>query len=189
MSEENNRSSQHSLFTLFRFGAENGVYVGIVLSLCALCLFCSMEYPVLSLLIFPLLLVLIILLTWLLARMARENPAFRLTSPLWMCGIVTFICGSLITALFSAVYMIYVSPGFIERYFMFTLEILSQSTDTAVKGEYDRLLSMGSALPSSMEFVSTMFWTTSFFGSILSLVLALILPRTSLVVPKNKKVD
>ena len=33
-------------------------------------------------------------------------------------------------------------------------------------------------IPTPMEFVSSMFWATGFFGSLLSLVLALILPHT-----------
>lgn len=173
------------LGTLVRLGSEGGVWVGVLLCLCACSLFASISRPEVSLLIFPLMLGFAPLEVWLMRKVALRNPAFRSLSPLWLYGIVTFISGALIAALFSAVYMIYISPGFINRYFEFSLDILSQSTDAGMKAQYEAMKDAGGTLPSTMEFVSSMFWSVAFCGSLFSLILAAILPRTRLIYPKS----
>lgn len=170
---------------IYRLGAGSGVWMGLAFCLLAVCFFASVKVPDLSVLLFVLVLLIIPLEIFLMRRFALRSPSFRSVSALWMFGIVTFICGSLIAALFSAVYMIYIEPGFIHHYFDHTLDLLKQTGNT---DQYETLQTFRNVLPGPMDFVETMFWTSTFFGSVLSLLLALLLPFTKLIIPKSSEV-
>lgn len=162
----------------FSYAAHAGLPMGIYLSVLSLCVLASLRLDFLPMLILPLLIGVPVILFFMMRRTAADNPSLRRLSPLWLMGIYTFIFGSLICALVSNLYIMMVEPDFVARYLEQTIINMESLSDA---GEFDAQISMmrealaKNTLPGSMQFVSTMAWSTCFFGSILSLLIAAIL--------------
>lgn len=116
-----------------------------------------------------------VVLIVMMRSLLRQRPDLARFSPLWLFGIYCFIFASLICSLFTGCYLIFVEPHF-----------LSTSLSNAVAGikaagleaEFSSQILMmetaieKKAIPAPMQFVSSMAWTTCFFGSMLSMAAA-----------------
>lgn len=174
---------------IIRSGAENGLWIGGVYTLSAVSFFLSLSVPFTSLLVFPLLFAVIPVAVWRLIRIGRISSLHARTASLWMAGIVMFICGALIACLVSAIWMLYIHPGFLSQYMDYTMQLIRQSDMQMPQESIRQLEMMASTFPSPMKIVDAIFWSSSFIGSIISLVLALILPRTKYLVTKPLTTD
>lgn len=167
--------------SIYKYAAEAGLPVGLYLTLMAILLFVSIKIESATSLIFLLAAGFPFLLGYRMRRIAIAEPAYMKVSALWLGGIYTVIFGSLICALFSGIYLVFVDPGFINAMVMSAVYSLEGSP---VAPEHSATISLmrdavdAHLLPTGMEFVSTMGWLTCFSGSVLSLILSLIIVKT-----------
>lgn len=169
--------------SVYRFGADNGIWMGIYLTLISVCFLMSVRLPILSMLIFPLLLGVPAVLYVLLRKVVKSEPGYCRVPAMWVCGIWIFVFGSLICGLISALWIILFDPDFIQQYFRNSIAMMEQTNlKSAYASEIAQLKQAlrSGTLPSPMEFVFTMIWSTSFFGSLLSLVVGWLICRIKL---------
>lgn len=169
-----------SLGPLFHASARQGLVYGVVFTAMSACLLGCLSVPALSLLSVLLGAGAFLYLPASLARVARRHPAYCSFPALWMSGIVQFICGALICSLLTSVFLLYVSPGFLGAYFHEMVRQVNELQAAATLNSQLSTLNSPLPLPSVMDFVSAMFWATSFSGSMLGLVLGAVLPRSPL---------
>lgn len=168
--------------SIYKFASESGLPVGLYLSLMSACLLLSVRVPALPLLILPLAIGFPFILWWQMKRIVREETSYNRFSSLWLGGIYTVIFGTLICMFLSAFYIVVFEPNFVGLYINNALDAVESSPLAAEYESSTRLMREAleaHILPSGFEFLSTMAWTTCFVGSILSLVLALIMSRSS----------
>lgn len=166
--------------SVYKYAAEAGVPLGLYLTLISGCFLLSVKYEFLSMLIFPLVIVFPFVLGGFMRRLARVEPAYARFSPMWLFGIYSVLSGTLICALFSALYLMFVDPSFMVVYVENAIATIEASP---MAGQYASTVDMmrqaidNHMLPSGLQLVTTMGWFTCFSGSILSLFLALILSQ------------
>ncbi len=166
--------------SIYKYAAEAGVPMGLYLTAMSACLLLSLHIPQLPMLMFPLFIGLPFLTAFLLKRIGNDNPSYMKVSALWLAGIYTYIFGSLICCLLSALYVVFVEPAFVASYMQMAIDTISRSPEA---GQYAASVEvMQKAIdshlaPSGLEFVSAMAWSTSFLGSFISLFVAWFLTR------------
>lgn len=169
--------------SVYSCAAESGLYAGAYLCMLAGLFFMSLRVPLAGAAILPAGLGFPMLLLWQMRRWVRGNPAYGKIWTLWLGGIYTCIFGSLIAALFSAVMLLFVVPGFLSQYLMQAAEVLAASPaagDYELEIEVARRAAERGMVPSPLNFAMTMAWATSFSGSLLSLALAAWISRGGL---------
>ena len=167
--------------SIYKYAAEAGLPIGLLLTAMSACMLMGLRYEALTSLVIPLAIFFPVALWFVLRRIAKKEPDYMKVSALWLGGIYTVIFGTIICMLFSAVYIFYVEPGFVYEYVTSAIESLEGSpmreqyaaTTALMREAIDARI-----LPSGIEFVTTMGWSTCFFGSILSLILATIIVNT-----------
>ncbi|MCH5242564.1 MAG: DUF4199 domain-containing protein [Muribaculaceae bacterium] len=168
--------------SIYKYASEAGLPAGLYLTIMSACLLLSVKFPGLPLVLFPLALGFPFILWMLMKRISREEPSYNKFSSLWLGGIYTVIFGSLICMFLSAIYIVVFEPGFVQLYVSNAIQAVEstpmadqyQPTIRLMKEAMDAHL-----LPSGLEFLTSMAWLTCFVGSILSLVLALIMSKSS----------
>lgn len=166
--------------SIYRYAAEAGLPVGIYLTAMSACMLLGLHYSMLISLLLPLALLFPIILGFFIHQIAKKEPDYLKVSALWLGGIYTVIFGTIICMLFSACYIFFVEPGFVYEYVISAIESIESSP---MKEEYAATTALmrdainARILPSGIEFITTMGWTTCFFGSILSLVIAMIIVK------------
>lgn len=161
--------------SVYKYASEAGIYAGLWLCALAACFLFSLRLPILNWCMFPLILGLPLCLAWLMRRLVISEPQYATFSSLWLFGIYTMIFGSLICALFSAVVLIYVEPGFLTRYLTEAIRAAENSPDADQLASHTQLLKeaiKSGMIPSPMNFVTSMMWASAFTGSIVSMFLA-----------------
>lgn len=161
--------------SVYRYAAGAGRWLGLYLTAAAFCFLLGNRFPQLPLLSVPLLLGVPFVMLLLMKPVVKETPQYLRFSPLWLFGIYTFIFASLICALFMALYLMFIEPHFI------TTSLANAAASIRAAGlesqfaeqlsVIDMALSRG-AVPSPMQLVAAMAWTTCFGGSVLSMALA-----------------
>lgn len=166
--------------SVYRFGADNGVWMGLYLTLMSSCLLLSIKIQTLILLLIPLALGVPVVLYFLMKRIYDTSPHYRKVSALWLSGIWTFIFGALICGFVTATWLLLFDPTFIHEYFRNSIETIKatpiQAGYTAEIRQLEHVLETG-RVPSPMEFAFSMMWSTAFFGSLLSLIVSLLMMR------------
>lgn len=168
--------------SVYKFAAEAGVPVGLYLTVISSCFLLSLRVPQLQNMVLPLITIFPFIIAFLMKKMAKACPAYSRFSPLWLFGIYSVIFGTLICMLFSLIYVVFVEPAFIVSFagrMITELETSPTPEKYAVTVDMIRHAIDSHQLPSGVQFVTTMGWLTCFSGSILSLILALIISRTS----------
>lgn len=168
--------------SIYKYAAEAGVPIGLYLTLMSACLLLSVKVQILPMLILPLGLGFPVVLWSLMKRISKAEPSYNKFSSLWLGGIYTVIFGTLICMFFSALYIVGVEPGFVHLYISNAIEAVESA---GLAGEYEPTITLmkeameAHLLPSGMQFLMSMAWFTCFSGSILSLIISLIMTRTS----------
>lgn len=164
--------------SVYRYGAEYGRWVGIYLIIMSACFMASLHFPACMLVMAVMLACLPFVLYRYLRRMYLEAPQNRSFAALWMGGIMTVICASLICALVTAAWLLTVQPHFFEEYLAMAIKVGENAPDASRYAEQIEVLKKGldgGLAPSPMRFVLSMIWSTVFLGSILSMACAWIL--------------
>lgn len=172
----------------YRQGADTGFYFGLYLSALFFAMAYSVNFPVLSIVSFILMLgVPVIIYRWLRIYYCRLY-GHALFSALWMYGIMIFLCGSLIAAAVSVIYMKWIHPDFMTEQIDASLAILDSSPLPQAKetAETMRLLREHGMLPGPVEISIRMISFNVFTGSMLSALMAL-LARARGYRPQNKQ--
>lgn len=163
---------------LIKFASEQGLYMGLYLTLMSACIVLSTSYPQLPMLLLPLSLFLPLVLWRLLKPTIAADADNAAISPLWLTGIYIFIFATLICGLLTAGYLNFFHPTFVIDYVQQAINTVENSPMAAAFA--DQLAVMNDAIarkavPTFMEFVFSMMWSSAFFGSIISLIVALVM--------------
>ena len=100
-------------------------------------------------------------------------------SHLWMFGIFLFFFASLLSGVAEYVYYRYINPTYIEMQMAAVLDLIEKMTQ-AQDSEMLQVMRDGLAkggAPSPIEMVFQTIWANVFFGSLLSIIIALIVSR------------
>lgn len=166
--------------SIYKYASEAGVPVGLYLTLMSACLLLSVRIPALPMFLLPLCIGFPFVLWVSMKKIAREEPSYNKFSSLWLGGIYSVIFGTLICMFISALYLVLIEPNFIGLYINNALTAIENS---GMYDQYEAAVAMmhkaieAHILPSGFEFLTMMAWTTCFFGSLLSLCLALIISK------------
>lgn len=170
--------------SIYKYAAEAGLPVGIYLTAMSACMLMGIRHESLTAFLMPLAIGFPVLLWFILRKIAKAEPEYLKVSALWLGGIYTVIFGTIICMLFSACYIFYVEPGFVYEYAMTAINAMESAPMKEQYAATSMLLRdaiEARILPSGIEFVTTMGWSTCFFGSMLSLILA------AIIVGRNKR--
>ena len=174
---EQNDNQPGTDYSPFRRGAEDGVLFGVYLGALSVCMLAGLRLPVLEVLF----LILAVGVPFYCFRRQRRSyvaAGGTLTlAPLWMQGIVMFICGSSIMALVMMVYLQWIDPDYMAYLKAMVTESVALDPEAfAASGlkpaDIDNLFS----IITPAKFAVEMLWLSIFTGSILSLLMAVIVP-------------
>lgn len=113
---------------------------------------------------------------WLLRRKFIESEGKTPFSGIWLHGIIFFFCGSLIMAITAYVYLRYINTNFIVEQIHLLSNTYSQlgtPEAEAFAHQFERLIEYH-LVPSAIQMAFSLVWFCSFFGSMLSLILSII---------------
>lgn len=161
---------------VYREGAYKGIYTGIYLCLIFLSGVLSAYFPLLSGVSLALIVGIPFFVYKIMAYVHRKYFCLADFSALWMLGISLFLSGSLICAVISYVYLQYLDPDYIATQVQAVQKAYSKSNtlkDSTIS-EYLDIMVKNRFYPSAIDVSIEMLWITTFFGSILSMVLALL---------------
>lgn len=158
-----------------------GLPLGLLLTAASACFILMQRIPFLATFILLILAFIPFFVYRGMKRLADGGGAFGRLATLWVFGIYSFIFGTLVCSLISAFYLVVFDPSFVYDSMNAAIDSLKSVPDAAsvyaeqidvMQRAIDRHL-----LPSPMEFVISMGWSSSFFGSMLSLPLAFLVSR------------
>lgn len=172
----------------FRRGADDGIIMGLLLVAVFFTGTLSFSYTLASDLTPILMLAGVPLLTYFLLRRSyvRDN-GMTLFSSLWMQGIVTFFCGSLILAIVMYVYMRWGNPGFMREMVSRMSEFYDSIPETPQSREVSQIFHTmldENVFPSAINVAIESIWLGVFSGSLLSMLAALA-ARARRVIPRS----
>lgn len=176
--------------SVYRHAARYGLPVGLYLSLASACLIFSLRSALASLLALPVTAAFPVVIGFCIIRFARNNPDHRKVAALWVFGIYTTIFATLICALLTAFYLLLFDPGFIREYITESARLLEASpmaADYSAQTAALKRISESHAVPTPMQFVASMGWSTCFLGSMISLPFAFIASRTGRWMPQRMR--
>lgn len=170
--------------SVFRRGAEDGIWFGLYLSVLFFLSAIAINYPLLGHIATFMALAVPVYTFMTLRRGFIENGYFYTFSEVWTHGLTLFLCGSLIMALTMVVYMTWINPSFIfdqcqlaiTAYKQIGGEMGNQVADTLETAMKQHLL------PSPISLAGNLISLGVFSGSILSMILA---PFIRLARPKQ----
>lgn len=170
-----NNSPERSVYSV---GASDGLWTGLAMGACVLCMVLSTKIMWLSTIGLALF-VATPYLAWRLLRRGWVNgwvpPTF---SAVWLHGICMFLFGGLIMALIMYVSIRFVVPGWIELQTRVAIERLEADPTTLSQARIlNNILETGQ-LPSAIYTAVSSIWLVAFTGSLWSMVFAFILART-----------
>lgn len=172
----------------FRRGADDGIIMGLLLVAVFFTGTLSFSHTLASDLTPILMLAGVPLLTYFLLRRSyvRDN-GMTLFSSLWMQGIVTFFCGSLILAIVMYVYMRWGNPGFMREMVIRMSEFYDSMPETPQSREVSQIFHTmldENVFPSAINVAIESIWLGVFSGSLLSMLAALA-ARARRVIPRS----
>lgn len=172
----------------YRNGADRGALLGILLSVMFLASVYAEHIPFLSLISA---FIFISVPFWVYRWLRKTYVAFSGTpslSMLWMQGIVTFTCASLILALVATLYMRLIEPDFIHSMVHKAIDFYSAMPDKQSQQVAQLLTNMinAHAVPSAVYIALEMVWLGIFSGSLLSLLLSLLVRARPVTPPRFK---
>lgn len=168
--------------SVYRRGADDGLWFGIYLSVVLLSSFCSLTVAsALGWLSMIMAVSVPLVVYFCLKRSYRQDNYRSQFSMLWLHGICIFFFGGLIMALTAYVYMRFVNPSFYSDVFDMLLKVYEQSGVSADDPNYMMLAKINEAkmFPTAGESAMELLMSSVFTGSILSMLIALIVRATS----------
>lgn len=174
-------------YALFRRGADDGFLLGLYFSALFFAMVYSMTVPLLSMAALALMAGVPVVIYKFLRRSYVADYGTTRFSALWMQGIVTFFCGSLILALVSFVFMRWIEPDYIESVMRQVVEVYGGASWPQGREAADVLQHALDAglVPRAIQVSMELLWTGVFTGSILSIVVSLIVQARRVVPRRN----
>lgn len=168
--------SNISLQSLLHESLRQATLLALPICLLSACVLGCTSFPGLNVLALPVMIAVPLVLTHGMARVAALGPDYIKVASLWMSGIIQFIGASLICSLLTALFLT-LHPGFLSNYFHTAFDIIAEAGGAFPKGigDPDKII-----IPTPMQYVGTMFWATSFLGSITSMICGALLPHISI---------
>lgn len=162
--------------SVYQTGANDGWKMGLWLTTVFLLQAIGLDYPVL-LIVGNLLMLCTPFIAYRLLRRAFTGAGGVSTfSGIWLHGIIFFLCGSLIMAAAAYVYLRYINTDFIVNQIHLisnTYRQLDTPESEALANQFERIIEYH-LVPSAIQMSFSLIWFCSFFGSMLSLILAII---------------
>ena len=160
----------------YRRGADDGLPFGILLSAMFFAAVFSTAVPLLSVVSMILFLSVPFIIYTFLRRSYINDLYTTQLSSLWMQGIMTFLCGCLISGLAAVIYLKWINPDFIADRVQEAIDFYSESGWKQGEEMADMLRRMVSAhiIPTPIQIVIEMIWLGVFSGSLLSLLMAVL---------------
>lgn len=173
--------------SVYRYGAEYGVWFGIYLTLMALAIIYGFSQYTLLLVAMAMFVATPAVIYPMMRRYRTHMHGFAPFASLWMLGLMIFLFGSLICGTVTYVWMQYVMPTFIYDQVVAAIEIYKTvpGDSAAEMVSIMETIIEHHALPSAMEVVVQMVMLTTFLGSLVSMALAFILGMRR-IPPKNR---
>ncbi len=160
----------------YRRGADDGFIFGVMLCVMFFAGVFSVSAPVLSVVALIIFIAVPFVIYTFLRRAYITDLYTTQLSSLWMQGIMTFICGSLIAGLVAVVYLKWINPDFIADRLQEAIDFYSGSGWQQGEEMADLLKNMVKAhvVPTPIQIVIEMIWLGVFSGSLLSLLMAVL---------------
>lgn len=179
-SPENPTTSQpHSLYER---AAINGLWMGLYFTLLFLAMVGSMRWGLMNLLVILMVSATPCLIFMQLRRTHVAARGLESMSGLWMQGILTFCCGSLILCATTYAFLRWCYPDFMYDSCLQIVEMYNKTPEL----QKDELFNVANSIVNNRfvlrptDMAMAYFWMGSFSGSVLSLILALIVKRTKI---------
>lgn len=165
--------------SVYSLGAYDGVWIGLAMGLCMVCMIESARFPFLSL-VALVLLIGVPIAVWKFLRRAwvkcEVPPTF---SAVWLHGICIFLFGGLIMALMTYAALKYLSPNWIENQTRLAAMQLAADPSTAPQAKILLNIADSGQLPSPIYTSVSAIWLIAFTGSLWSMLFAFFLTRTA----------
>lgn len=162
--------------SVYRRGADDGLFFGIYLIIMFFASAFSMTIPFAGLLsIISVLGVPFIIYRFLRRSYINDNGTTQF-SALWVQGITTFFCGSLISGIVALIYMKWINPDFILTQIQTLIDVYMANDWKEGKEIAEVLTKMieNNMLPTPINIVIESIWLAVFTGSILSMIASMI---------------
>ncbi len=171
MSTQNNTSK-----SVYRRGAEDGLVLGIYLSVLLLASMLTVSYPMLSVVALVMMAGVPVVVYRMLSRGIASGAAVSRFSATWMHGISVFFFGALLMGVTMYVYLRFIDPQYIITNIRQTIHVLTldggeQSLDMARRLAY---MIDHHKIPSAIQCVFALMWAVVFSGTMLSMILTAI---------------
>ena len=165
--------------SIARYAMEYGVYFGIYLIVKFALTTFSLNNFVANFVSEVLLIANPFILYYIMRHYKKQDGGNVRFSQLWMFGIFLFFFASLLSGVAEYVYYRYINPTYIEMQMAAVLDLIEKMTQ-AQDSEMLQVMRDGLAkggAPSPIEMVFQTIWANVFFGSLLSIIIALIVSR------------
>lgn len=173
----------------FRRGADDGFLMGIMLVVVFISGSLSFRYPLAATLSPILMIAGVPLLTYILLRRSYvKDNGLTLFSSLWMQGIVTFFCGTLILAIVMYGYMRWYNPEFMREMVGYMADFYDSMPENPKGHEVSQIFHTmldEDLFPSAINVAIESIWLGVFSGSILSMLVAIAV-RARKVAPPHR---
>lgn len=164
-------------------GADNGFLFGIYLTALFFVMIGAENHGILGLITMIMALAVPFIIYRFLRRSFVADNGTTLFSSLWLQGIMTFLCGSLISGVAAFVFMRWMDPAFLTRNAERAIEVyrsMDNPSATSIADGLEVLLRNG-ALPTPIQVVFQSIWGAVLSGSVLSMIVTAIV--------RSQKVD
>lgn len=164
--------------SIYRLAANDGPLLALPMLAVAFSVLLSNHWPASGMFGLPALLLFPWVMWRRMHRVADYYPAYASFYPLWLYGIYAGIFATLICSLAAAVYIIFLDPGFVAKYFdncaRALREISAQTPGSDFSSQADIIASASRRhlLPSPMELVFSMGWLAAFSSAVISALAA-----------------
>lgn len=177
--------SNHISQSIYKRGADDGLLMGILLSITFLAAVNSIYYAWTTVACLALAFAVPFLTFYFLRRSYRFDNCRTRFSALWLQGICIFFFGSLLAALTSYIYLRLYNPSYISTVIDMAKEVY-QSVDTPDARQMAAMMQKiqdTHMLPTPAEVAVQIVWSGVFTGSLLSVVVTAIVRATSRPLP------
>lgn len=171
-------SQSEKLTNPYRQGADDGVMMGVYLTALFFASAFALGRPLVGAVATVMILAVPVMLFLLLRRTWRRDRGMTLFSGLWMQGIMTFLCGGLLSGVVAFAYLRWVNPEWLATQVQAMVDLYATLEGGAVIADTLQTMLDRHLLPSAIQMVIQMLWLEIFTGSILSLIVTALVRLT-----------
>lgn len=173
MSETTERKS------LLIYSMEGGAWLGLYLVLRFVCSVAGTVSPLFDAVALVMFALTPIVLYYLMLQYHRHNNYVSGFSLLWMMGIMLFFFASLICAIPEYVFYQYIDPDYIANAMSQSVKLIEElglMQNDETYNQMRQLISEGTT-PTALQMIMSSMWSNVFFGSLISILVALFVTR------------